>query len=153
MKITRLFIYSAAIVLLLAGLAKVISATGHGKILLQVDPLTGFKFRDLFYIAGGTEIIISLICVISWRIWISAALVAWLATSFLTYRIGLVLIGYHKPCSCLGSFTDAVHIPPQIADMTMKIVLLYLLIGSYGILLWSWRQNQRPSLRLSERFF
>ena len=31
---------------------------------------------------------------------------------------------------------DALHIPPQVADMAMKIILAYLLIGSYATLFW-----------------
>jgi hypothetical protein len=66
---------------------------------------------------------------------------AWLSTSFLIYRFGLVWAGYHKPCPCLGNLTDALHIPPQTADTAMKIILAYLLIGSYATLFWLWRQK------------
>jgi hypothetical protein len=51
-------------------------------------------------------------------------------------------MGYHKPCNCLGNLTDALHIPLQTADTAMKIVLGYLLIGSYAILFWLWRQRR-----------
>ena len=70
-------------------------------------------------------------------------LVVWLATSFLVYRIGLVWVGYKKPCPCLGNLTDALHIPPQTADTAMKIILAYLLIGSYATLFWLWRQRKK----------
>jgi len=69
-----------------------------------------------------------------------------LATSFLVYRIGLVLVGYYRPCSCMGSLTEELHISPEIADMAMKIILAYLLIGSYGSLIWLWRKK-RMALR------
>ncbi|MGH7977270.1 MAG: hypothetical protein ACREC8_11490, partial [Limisphaerales bacterium] len=68
--------------------------------------------------------------------------IAWLATNFFIYRLGLIHIGYHKPCSCLGTLTDALHIPAQTADTAMKIILAYLLIGSYTALLWLWRQRR-----------
>jgi cbb3-type cytochrome oxidase subunit 3 len=35
------------------------------------------------------------------------------------------------------------HIPPQTADTAMKIILAYLLIGSYATLFWLWRQQKR----------
>jgi cbb3-type cytochrome oxidase subunit 3 len=41
----------------------------------------------------------------------------------------------------LGNLTDALHIPPQAADTAMKIILAYLLIGSYATLFWLWRQR------------
>jgi hypothetical protein len=146
MKIMRLFLYSAAIVLLLTAIAKFISSAGHVKILLRFDPLTEFQFRNLFRIAGSIEIAVALACIFSKRAWLSAGLVAWLSTSFLAYRIGLVLLGWHRPCSCLGNLTDALHIPPQTADTAMKIILAYLLIGSYTTLFWLWRQKRKQAL-------
>jgi hypothetical protein len=148
MRIARWFLYSAAVVLLLAAAAKFISSTGHGKIVLAIDPLTGFQFHDLFRIVGSIEIAIALACFWSKRTWLSAGLVAWLTTSFLAYRIGLVLVGWHKPCSCLGNLTDALHISPQTADTAMKIILAYLLIGSYASLFWLWRQHGKAEGRM-----
>jgi hypothetical protein len=83
-----------------------------------------------------------LVCIFSKRTWLPAGLLAWLATSFLIYRIGLVAIGYHRPCHCLGNLTDALHIPPQTADTAMKIILAYLLLGSYATLFWLWTQRK-----------
>ena len=143
MKIVRWFLYLATVILLFTGAAKFISSTGHGKILLAIDPLTGFQFGDLFRIVGSIEVVIALVCIFSKRTWLPAGLVAWLATSFLAYRIGLVVVGYHKPCSCLGNLTDALHILPQTADTAMKIILGYLLIGSYATLFWLWRQRKK----------
>ena len=144
MKIVRYFSYSAATILLLTAAAKFVSSTGHGEILLQLDPLTGLKFRELFCIAGGVEAGVALFCFLSRdQIWLQTIMVVWLATSFLAYRIGLVLVGWHKPCSCLGNLTDALHIPPQTADTAMKIILAYLLLGSYATLFWLWRQKRK----------
>jgi hypothetical protein len=143
MKTARLFIYSAGVLLLLTAVAKFISSFGHGTILQVRDPLVGLQFRDLFRIVGGIEVVVALVCILSKRIWFPAGLVAWLATSFMAYRLNLSLIGYYKPCSCLGNLTDALHISPQTADTAMKIVLGYLLIGSYGTLFWLWKQNKQ----------
>jgi len=41
------------------------------------------------------------------------------------------------------NLTDALHIPPQTAEMAMKIILAYLLIGSYATLFWLWRQRKK----------
>jgi hypothetical protein len=147
MKIARWFLYSAAAVLLLTAAGKFISSAGSGKIFLAIDPLTGFQFGNLFRIVGCIEAAVALVCIISKRIRLPAGLVAWLATSYVAYRLGLMWVGYHKPCSCLGNLTDALHIPPQTADTVMKIILAYLLIGSYATLFWLWRQKRKtPSL-------
>ena len=33
------------------------------------------------------------------------------------------------------------HLSDQAADNIMKVILAYLLIGSYGILFWEWRRG------------
>ena len=73
---------------------------------------------------------------------------AWLGTIILGYRIGLLWIRYNKPCSCMGSLTDALHIKPETADTIMKIVLAYLLILSYGTLMWLWWHKRKAGYTL-----
>ena len=111
-------------------------------ILQTNDPLTGFQFGELFRIIAGIEITVALVLFFSKRIWLPTGLLAWLTTIFLIYRLGLLWVGYHKPCSCMGNLTDALHIPPQTADTVMKIILAYLLIGSYATLFWLWLQRK-----------
>jgi hypothetical protein len=67
-------------------------------------------------------------------------LIGWLATSFVVYRLGLLWVGYHKPCGCLGSLTEALYLSPEAADASMKVVLAYLVVGSYATLIWQWRR-------------
>ena len=83
---------------------------------------------------GLVELVIAGICVLGKAQGLSIALVAWLATSFVAYRLGLASMGWQKPCSCLGDITEALRISSQTADNIMKFVLAYLLIGSYGVL-------------------
>jgi hypothetical protein len=142
MKISRWFLYSAGVVLLLTAAAKFISSAGSAHILSNPDPILTISFQHVFWIVGTIELTVALICLFSRQIRLQAELLAWLATSFLVYRFGLLWIGYHKPCSCLGNLTDALHIPPQTADTAMKIILAYLLIGSYGTLFWLWRRRK-----------
>jgi hypothetical protein len=91
---------------------------------------------------GVMELVVAMLCFFSRSIQLAVSCVAWLATNFLLYRFGFAWMGYHKPCSCLGNLTDALHIPPQTADTAMKIILAYLLIGSYATLFWLWRQRR-----------
>ena len=153
MKLTlpRIFIYSAGLLLLITGGAKLYSTAGNAHILQLPDPILIMSFRHIFWIVGILELIVAAICFSNISIGLQGGLVACLATSFLVYRLGLVLIGYHKPsCSCLGNLTDALHISPQTADTTMKIILGYMLVGSYATLCWLWRQKQKvPSAAAS----
>lgn len=146
-----LFVYSAGAVLLVTAAAKLVSAHGTARILENEDPILKISFRRLFELVGTLELIISLICFIPKWLGLRVGLVAWLATSFLVYRIGLKWVGYTKPCSCLGNLTDALHIPPETADKMMRTVLGYLLIGSYVAMLLLWVQNRKaqPLVRSS----
>ena len=125
------FILSAGAILALTGVAKVWSAFGNSKLLAVADPIIGITFGHLMLVVGMVEIVIALFCFFGKSQKVALGLVAWLATNFLVYRLGLWWVGYHKPCSCLGNLTDALHISPQIADTAMKIILGYLLLGSY----------------------
>ena len=134
---------SSGALLFITAIAKLVSAGGNARILQMADPILSIPFRHVFWIVGALELIVAFICFFSKRLGLQAGFVAWLATCFLSYRLGLLWVGYHKPCSCLGNLTDALHIPPQIADDAMKIILAYLLIGSYGTLFWLWRQRKK----------
>jgi hypothetical protein len=143
MKPVNIFIYSAGLILLITATAKFISSFGHGTILDVNDPLFGIKFRSLFRLVGCVEAVVAIICYFGKQKWLASALVAWLATSFVAYRIYLIEVGYHKPCTCLGNLTDALHISPNAADMIMKIILSYLLVGSCTTLTLVWKQNRK----------
>ena len=48
-------------------------------------------------------------------------------------------------CGCFGNLipqTGTLRISPQVADKIKKVVLAYLLIGSYGLLIWEWRAKK-----------
>ncbi len=141
--VERSFLHSAGVLLLITSVAKFISSGGNARILNFPDPIFLIPFRYVFWVVGGIELIIALVCFSNRRLGFQAGLIAWLATNFGLYRIGLRWIGYNKPCTCLGNLTDALHIPPQIADDIMKIVLGYLFIGSYAALFYLWRQRKR----------
>jgi len=128
------FNLSAGVILLITGAAKVISAFGHAEILQRTDPILPLRFNHLMLAAGALELLVAAVCFFDkWRV-PANFLTAWLATSFLIYRIGLWWIGWHRPCHCLGDFADAIGISSQTADAIMKGVLAYLLIGSYASL-------------------
>ena len=146
MKITSTnnFFYSTSLILGIAGISKIVSAFGSAKVLWVPDPIFGTAFRQLFWFVGCLELAVSVVCLFEKNMKLKAVLVAWIATSIAIYRLGLLWVGYHKPaCPCLGSLTDALHISPETADTTMKIILVYLLIGSYATLFWLWRQRKK----------
>jgi len=140
-KVIRILVCIAGVFLLVTAIAKLISATGKAEVLKVPDPILMLSSRVVFLSVGAIELIIAGICFFSRRLVIQAGLVAWIATSFFFYRLGLIGMGYHKPCKCLGNLTDALHIPPETADTVMRIVLTYLLFSSYAILFLLFRQR------------
>lgn len=149
-KLMTIFLFSAGIILLISGLAKLISAIGSDEFLQAKDPILGIQFRYIFLVAGVVEILAALLCFFGKRSGVKAMCIGWLATNFLIYRISLILIGYHRPCHCLGNLTTAIHVAPHVADSIMKCILIYLLVGSYASLFWLWRQqNNTPSVPAS----
>jgi len=111
---------------------------GHSAILRRVDPIFAIQFSHLMFIAGVLELVVASICFFNNLRILGQCATAWLATSLLIYRIGLWWIGWHRPCHCLGDFADALRISSQTADMIIKIILAYLLVGSYAALFHAW---------------
>lgn len=137
------FIYSTVAILFVTGIAKVWSAFGQAKLLAMADPITGISFGHLMLAVGSLELVIAGTFLFSKSRKLAPPLIAWLATNFVVYRLGLWWLGWRKPCSCLGNLTDALHLSPQLADNLMKAILAYMLIGSYGLLFWRWRRAKQ----------
>ena len=133
-------------VLGVTGLAKAFSAISPARVLDTPDPLIGIPFRQLLLLVGLAELLVAFLCLFADKRRLSLLAVAWLSSNFLVYRLGLWFIGWHHPCACMGSLAGALHLSDQAADNIMKGVLAYLLVGSYGILLWEWRRGAKPAL-------
>ncbi len=135
-KLARCFLASAFVILISTGVAKICSAFGGAAVLQTYDPIFGVSYRSVFWLVGTIEVGVAFACLLGRRVDLQARLVLWLTTGFVIYRLGLLLVGYRKPCSCLGSLTEALHLSPQSADTAMKIILAYLLVGSCAALFW-----------------
>jgi hypothetical protein len=142
------FLQIAGVVLLLTACAKLFSAFGSAPILSLHDPILRLPYRMVFVIGGIVELLVGLACIVGRRTVLQAGLLASLATVFITYRIGLYVLGESALCPCLGSLTDAIHLSASVADLGLKITLGALSIGSYAILLHASRthaRSQEPS--------
>jgi len=122
-------------VLLITGVAKVVSATGNSRVLDSFDPIFGLSFRHLLLSVGLLELTVSAICLLHRRISLALILVAWLASNFLLYRAGLWLMDWNQPCNCLGGLTDAIHLSPKAAETVGEFLCLYLFAGSLASIL------------------
>lgn len=142
----RFFRVSAGVVCLVTGSAKVLSTVGSAGILKSIDPVFGWQIGHLVLMAGIVELVVAGVCLLYGKQPILVTtFVAWLATILLAYRVGLWWMDWHRTCHCLGNITDAIHVSPVTADDIIKLMLAYLLIGSYATLFWLWRQRKKAS--------
>jgi hypothetical protein len=146
MRCCRAFIYSAGLVLVATGIAKLISSGATTRILEMPDPILGISYKHVFLIVGSIELWIAAVCFFSNKIELQARLVVWLGTIFTLYRYGIFWVGYHRPCSCLGTLTDSLGIPPDKADLALKCVLAYLLVGGLVVLFVIRTRSKRSQL-------
>lgn len=130
------FIPQASTILALTGAAKVLTAFSNAKVLEAQDPVFGFSLRHLLVLVGIAELVVSVICLVNRRNRrLSLLLLAWFASSVVAYRIGLWAMDWHGPCRCLGTLTDVLPVSPKTVDLLMKMLLVYLLLGSCAGLL------------------
>lgn len=142
---SRWFAGSAGAILFVVGLAKIWSGLGQAKVLTLADPILGVSFGKLMLLVGAAELVVASICFskgIGPRL--KVGLIAWLATNFVVYRVGLWSVGWQHPCHCMGSLAGALHLSDKLADGVMKWVLVYLVVGSY-LALWFQYRADRPA--------
>lgn len=140
-RLVKSFICSAGILFAITAVSKFISSFGSAGILQASDPILTISFRIVFRIVGSVELVTALFCFFGKPVILQTGLIALLTTNFVVYHLGVILLGYHKPCPCLGNLTDALHISPHTAGTVMEIILTYLLITSYVMLFWLWRNK------------
>jgi len=138
------FIYSAAAILGLTGAAKLYSVVeGKSQLLSQPEPISGVSFGLVFLLVGLVEFAIAITCFTKTRRQVRLGLLTWIAFSITVYRVELWLMGWTQPCTCVGTLLDPLG-SPVIIDSTMKLILVYFLVGS---LISHFVQPQRSSNR------
>jgi hypothetical protein len=138
-KCSRWFVASAGVILLVTGLAKIISTFGSAAYLKVHDPIFDIPFRYLMSGSGYLELIIAFVSLRSpgkerLQLW----MISWMSSCIVIYRFGLYWINYQRPCHCFGSLTELLRIPDPIASFIIQAIAVYLFVGSVGILLIKW---------------
>jgi hypothetical protein len=138
-KTARWYIAGTVLVLAVTGFAKVGASFGGARILEEPDPLVlVLSNRQVMLLAAAMEAIVIGLLLREVSVHRRVVLIAWISSVFLAYRVGLWGIGYGGSCSCLGHLTDALGISTETADLASKLILGYLLLGSYTVLAWAW---------------
>jgi hypothetical protein len=139
----RWFQFSAIAVLIVTALLKLVSLQTGARFFLLKDPVFPFITNgQMMALSAILELCVAIILIRNLgRLFQFTALMS-LTSIFLLYRLGLAWIAPNEPCKCYGRATDWLHISSETGDTAMKIILAYLLIGSYATLFWIWRENK-----------
>jgi hypothetical protein len=129
------FFWSAGAILIVTAVAKVLSSFGDNPILREKDPIAALPYGVLLPCVAVPETAVACVCLFAKRVSTKARLLLWLACCFAAYRASLVLVGYHGYCHCLGELTEAIGIPQQFAQIALRGVLAYFIVGSSAVLM------------------
>ena len=140
----RWFQYSAAAVLIVTALLKIVSLQTGVRFLLLKDPVFIFISNgQIMALSAILELCVAIILIRKLDRVFQFTTLLGLSSILFFYRLGLAWISPNEPCKCYGRATDWLHISTQTADTAMKIILAYLLIGSCATLFWLWRQQKK----------
>jgi hypothetical protein len=140
-----IFLYSAAVILIVTAVAKLYSATGSLRILDHSDPMLMLSNRQVFMLVGLIELAVAGYCLWGRALSLKLLSTAWLATMFGLYRVGLWWTGPHGSCGCLGTVADMLPVSAQAVDHAMLGLVAYLWLGSVGLLILSRPDRSGPS--------
>lgn len=140
------YLISVAVLLFLTGAAKLVSANQSVSVLAMSDPLIGFlSIRQTSIIAGVLEAIIAIYLLTSSNRFRKLEAIIWLSVLFITYHVGLYLIGFHGMCPCLGNANAWLRLSDKSINMAVKCLLAYFLVGSLSMLYFRWRLVKHKS--------
>jgi len=139
----RFFIYSTGGLLLAAALERFIIALGTAPVLDLPDPLLEIPLRYAVLGVGILELGVALVCRFGKSVTWFSVLATWLATNWAVYRIGLLCMGLHVQCTCVGRVTDPFQLPRGDASYILACLPICLVLGSYGTIYWLMRHRPR----------
>ena len=143
MKLPRLFMLSTGGILLIAALIRFLIADGKAQVLSLPEPLLGIPLRNALLIIGGFELAVAIICLFGTQVKLQAACLVWLTTNFTVYWICLFWMHFHQQATCIGSITDPLHLSRGTSGIITRCTPVYLLAGSYVVMVWLWLGEQR----------
>jgi hypothetical protein len=125
---------SASIILLVTSAAKLISSTMTARILDASDPLFGFKNRQIMVTVGLIELLVVGILLFANNARLKLVLITWVGFNFILYRLASWLFVFTKPCPCLGTIADLIHVRQETLNVFLTSAAIYLLLGGTSLL-------------------
>lgn len=133
------FLIGACCILSAAAVGKIMTLSKGERILELVDPVVPLFTRgQTMGIASALELgcLVLILLTVGAKPEIPVKTVLWISSLFLAYRFGLwaTAPGQVPPCPCLGSIGDALGLTDMEIELVTRACLVYLLVGSVGIL-------------------
>lgn len=145
MKVAHWFIKSSGALMLAAAAMLFLSHWAGSDLAQPKDPLLAIPIGSIIWIAAVVLLVVAMGCLFGEPGISSAIWLAWLAAQFWVYKGGLLWSGFHHATIPLGNLPDAFRLTPASADLMAGILFGYILVGSLGLLLWSWWTSRKPS--------
>ena len=133
--------WGCILILAATGFIKLISAAGSSPVLLNHDPLLMLDYRTLMLSIGMAEIGVAIALILGRDTGKAFLAVVWLSGGFLSYQMGLFMIGAKEPCPCLGTLYDILPAFRSVAASLVKASAAYMFIGSL-ICLWQMQRGK-----------
>jgi hypothetical protein len=140
---TKPFIKSAGAILLAAAAIQLLIAASGMPALSLPEPMLGIPLRFVALAVGGLELVVALICLFGKQPGLQLAWLAWLATNYAVYWVGLWLSHVHPQATAIGSLTDPLLLSRGAPGFITMWVPVYLVLGSYAAGGWLWLEGRK----------
>ncbi len=146
-RVLHCFEYGFAVLLLVTGVAKLVSSTGHDRVLLQPDPVFQISNKTLFLTVGAAEVILASAMLRSLRrnkpiIYLLAAI----STGILGYRLCAYEMGFPGYCKCLGTLTHQIGLDEAAASTGLLVVAALMFVYAHTRIVLEHSRIRRSAL-------
>ena len=133
-----------------AALIRFLIAAGNAQVLALPEPMLGIPLRYAVLLVGGLELVVALVCLFGKRVGLQIGWLAWLATNFLVFWIGLVWQHFSPQGTCIGSLTDPLRVYHGTTGYVLQFLPFGLVLGSYAAAVSFWFSADARTARLAE---
>ncbi|MDI9402052.1 MAG: hypothetical protein ACOX2U_04070 [Limisphaerales bacterium] len=126
--VARFFLSTAASILIITGLIKVLSLFGSAGMLAVKDPVFGISFGILMPLVGVTEIAVGSLVLFCRNGLVASVLILWMSIEFVAYRFFSAELRPGSYCPCLGSLGEFLGLSQAQATHAALLICIILLI-------------------------